>query len=973
MNKGLFKLALLSAVLASMPAAVTSCKDYDDDINNLQTQVDALRVDVDRFAGLIESGHVITGVNTTDNGVVFTLSDGKSYTITNGKDGAAGDPGTAWTIGDDGYWYKNGQKTEYRAVGETGAVGPQGPKGDKGDPGQAGPTGSEGQTGPAGQNGLYYVPNPETGFFDIYRDGQKIGSSDIMWRATAEDGSVTAAYSGNFLTLSWKNEQGVVETKQILIGNQIGTLAFVPSVLSDVGGFATTDKPFYHIDSYLDNAKYVAATKQFIPQTNWNRSNEVNLEYRISPQDAYVPAEVLGSFINRVVTSRADGDMNKLMNVASFDVETANSTGVLNVKATINKTAVTGRGDDIAAFQLWNGQVPFTTDYVAPKTTPVDAVIVNPVATKSTNAAVTYYNRNYAITGTGAETSAFIQNIVPLNAIHNLEVVYTGSLDLAPLVDLYSTVKSAFLTDLDFNRDCISYEFSLPAEYNSNDAQHTNQQWFAQLDGSVVSANAANLTTGLTPALNRTPVVRVDAFMKDNLNENTRLVASSYIKLKFVETPSTPGEPVEYDPYYMTAREYEYHSLSATHTLIGQLDWRDVNTQIYGIASLSSSTFWNYYGGSNNEYEVKITTTEKNGTTKVLNPTNNIALADQTFTLATDGIFCEVTLGSGDTQTSNIKFEVNNNVKTENTYKNIDDKGAEYKITITIKSDNNLSRGDVNVIQTFYVRDDCKPYNFNVNYYVGDFSFNGKTYKDCVKTKGTDKFTNRTAWELKMSIAEAFEIKNGQDIFTYYNTVNNVTAINFTLINPVDGSVTYDPTSHFIYLTSELAAAYKVAEMKYTTDLVNGENCEFKFNVVFENPFKAGNIVARELNGNAIGAISVNTKPSVNVVDTQNNTIYSWVSNDLDLSNLAEQTYKINDSMVSVKYDFVHNSDYNTFTSQLAPGAVFVIDHQTGVITYDNLGAELQPTYNLVVRAEVKFNNISVVNCDIPVTVKGNR
>jgi len=964
MNKGLLKLALLSIVCASMPAAFTSCTDYDDEISGLQNQIDALRIDVDKLVGLIESGKVITDVKATDDGVVFTMSDGNSYSITNGKDGQ---PGTAWTIGEDGYWYKDGAKTDYRAIGADGAVGPQGPQGPKGDQGDKG---DKGDKGDAGQNGEYYVPNPETGYFDIYRDGKKIGTSDIKWSASA-DGGVVAVYSGNKLTLSWTDKDGKQQKVDIMVGNQLGTLAFVPSVLSSVGGYPTTDKPFYHIESYLDETKYNPSTKHFIPQVNWNRSNEVLLEYRISPQDAYIPAEAKGSFINRVVTSRADGDKATLMNVASFDVEGANATGTLNVKSTINKTAVAGNGDDIAAFQLWNGQVPFTTDYIAPKTSPVDAVIVNPVATKQTNSPVQYYKRDYAIVGANGESSAFIQSIVPLSATHNLEVAYTDKLDLAPLVDLYATTKSAFLTDLDFNRECMSYKFSLPAEYLSNDAQHTNQQWFAQLDGSEIKVNEKNLTNGPTPALGRTPVVRVDAFMTDNLNQNTRLVASSYIKLKFVEKPSTPGQPVTYSPYTMTERQYEYHNLTARKTLVGQMNWTDVNNQIYGIAHLSSSTFWNYYGGANNQYEVEISTTEKNGAKKVLNATNKTATADNTFTLAQDGIFCEVTLGSGETQTSNIKFEVDNKVKTQNTYKNVNNKGAEYVITITIKSDDNLSRGDVKVIQKFYVLESCKPYEFNPNYYLGDFSYNNTTYPNCVVTKGTNR---SGAWKLEMSIAEAFKMIGGQDIFSYYNTVNNVTAINFSLLNiPANNGVQYNPSTHYIFLSSAMTEGYKVGQMKYTTDLVNGETCEFDFNVVFQNPFKAGDLKAHEIDGNAIGTVTENVKPSVKVVDTKNNTIYSWVGNDLDLSSVANNTYKLNRSMVGVKYDFVHNADYDAFTSQLAPGAKFEVDQATGVITYDNLGAALQRSFNLIVRATVTFQNISVVKCDIPVHMKGNK
>ena len=46
--------------------------------------------------------------------------------IANGKNGADAD---VWTIGEkDGYWYKNGVKTEYKAVGVDGAPGAAGPE-----------------------------------------------------------------------------------------------------------------------------------------------------------------------------------------------------------------------------------------------------------------------------------------------------------------------------------------------------------------------------------------------------------------------------------------------------------------------------------------------------------------------------------------------------------------------------------------------------------------------------------------------------------------------------------------------------------------------------------------------------------------------------------------------------------------------------------------------------------------------------
>ena len=67
---------------------------------------------------------MITKVENITGGVEVTLSNGKSFTI---KNGDAGKDGTQWTIGEDGYWYQDGKKTEFKA------------KGDKGDPGEQGP------------------------------------------------------------------------------------------------------------------------------------------------------------------------------------------------------------------------------------------------------------------------------------------------------------------------------------------------------------------------------------------------------------------------------------------------------------------------------------------------------------------------------------------------------------------------------------------------------------------------------------------------------------------------------------------------------------------------------------------------------------------------------------------------------------------------------------------------------------------
>ena len=185
MKRKYFSALLMGALTIASVSTFTSCKDYDDDISSLQSQIDKLNEMVSKIQGQIDNGAILTGVNPVENGVKLTLSNGKDYTITNGKDGAkgeagaAGDPGTpgkdadVWKIGDDGYWYKNDTKTNYKA------------KGDKGE---------------NGTNGKYYVPNPATGCFDIYQDGKKVESTPIAYTSTKEN-IITATWEKDALTL----------------------------------------------------------------------------------------------------------------------------------------------------------------------------------------------------------------------------------------------------------------------------------------------------------------------------------------------------------------------------------------------------------------------------------------------------------------------------------------------------------------------------------------------------------------------------------------------------------------------------------------------------------------------------------------------------------------------------------------------------------------------------------------------------
>ena len=124
MRKKYLSALLFGALLFASAGTFTSCKDYDDDISNLQGQVDGIKADIEDLQAQISAGKWIQSVTPVEGGFTVTISDGQSFTIVNGQDGAAGAPGAAGadgtqiTISEDGYWCFDGEKSEYKAVAD---------------------------------------------------------------------------------------------------------------------------------------------------------------------------------------------------------------------------------------------------------------------------------------------------------------------------------------------------------------------------------------------------------------------------------------------------------------------------------------------------------------------------------------------------------------------------------------------------------------------------------------------------------------------------------------------------------------------------------------------------------------------------------------------------------------------------------------------------------------------------------------
>ena len=137
---------MLFGALALATVTYVGCKDYDDDIDNLQTQIDANAAGLAELQAKVNAGNWVTDVKTITGGFEITFNNGNKYSIVNGKDGSV------VKIGANGNWFIDNVDTGKPARGEKGETGATGPQGPQGETGATGPQGPQGLTGPAGKS-----------------------------------------------------------------------------------------------------------------------------------------------------------------------------------------------------------------------------------------------------------------------------------------------------------------------------------------------------------------------------------------------------------------------------------------------------------------------------------------------------------------------------------------------------------------------------------------------------------------------------------------------------------------------------------------------------------------------------------------------------------------------------------------------------------------------------------------------------
>ena len=157
MNKKFLSAILFGALMVSLTGTFVSCKDYDDDIDEINKELTDLKSKLSDLESKVNAGGAyVTKIESVDGGFKVSVSDGTSYNLTVASAAAGSkvviddktgeisidDKATGWfaTTGEgeeavdmtpyvkDGYWYlydktaKEFVKSEYKAAGNAYAV-----------------------------------------------------------------------------------------------------------------------------------------------------------------------------------------------------------------------------------------------------------------------------------------------------------------------------------------------------------------------------------------------------------------------------------------------------------------------------------------------------------------------------------------------------------------------------------------------------------------------------------------------------------------------------------------------------------------------------------------------------------------------------------------------------------------------------------------------------------------------------------
>ena len=587
MKRKYFSALLMGALTIASVSTFTSCKDYDDDISSLQSQIDKLNEMVSKIQGQIDNGAILTSVTPVENGLKITLNQNgnpKDYIITNGKDGAKGEAGAAgvpgtpgkdadvWKIGDDGYWYKNDTKTDYKAVGTDGA---------------AGAAGTAGTPGAPGKDGKYYEPNASTGtFWEV--NGETKRDTGISYVSAK---TLTAIWTEDALTLN--NVSGVEGGKIVInLTSKLLSLVFSPKAYWE--GIETI--PVYSFDyNPIELAKADVTKNQIDDLGTENSGNHVSIvtdavaSYYLNPSNASVDTKDRSHYsllLNTAdILTRATSNDIKITKV-----DKDNENGMIKVHfgmANGNALTETNNKVDVAALRYKytikkdDKEVKdtlVTSDFAALKHFKITDFSINKVATEGT------VDKQDAACQTLATTASDAVNDVHAPV---LTIPYNDEkgIHLDNWMDVHYKLNNQYSlwggqTTINEQNFKLKYELIgyISPNYDTNESDH------ATIEGDLFKVKGYKDDATGRQIIGRTPLVRVT--LVDG-NSGDAIASVGYIKVEITDINATP-ETVESDGI---KKDYTVGCAGNVLDGVQAITWDEVESKVLAKIDMSKSEF----------------------------------------------------------------------------------------------------------------------------------------------------------------------------------------------------------------------------------------------------------------------------------------------------------------------------------------------------------------------------------------------
>lgn len=614
MNKKYFSVLLMGALAVASVGTITSCKDYDDDISGLQTQIDQLSEAIKDIQAQIKNGAILTSVTPVADGIKITLNENgqsKDYTITNGKNGVAGKDGKSWEIGENGNWWYNdgtglkdsglpsrGEKGEQGEKGETGAAGAQGPQGPQGKPGDKGETGAPGKPG---QNGAYYVPNAETGFFDKYQDGKKV-STNIKFLAP---GTITAVWEKNVLTLN--NVKDVKDGKVVInLNSELRSLVFSPSYYVDgveainLAAYDYTRRYINEVNADGDFSKDAPTTKPEDKPVYY--APDMNAAYFLNPSNAAVTEDAKDY---KFLVSNAQYVSTRAANNPIFTVKTVkNSNGMVDVHARYNHDEALKQLDlkkdqknmTLVALQYTKDGAVVTSDFATLRASYYTNVqILNAKSTRKQKTSSQLWD------GAAKAIKSNYGTIKDKTPIATVKYDNDKGIDLREYVCTYwwddaankgRIVETKDATEKAVEKDGFKYTFELVGYHKGDNKTSQSAHAAIAADGytlrpQVVDDNGKQLPYGAAQkrsTIGREPLVRV--VLNDTVNNH--IVAVGYLKVQIVEN-EVEAEPTQITVPFAVDTKFNLNCDNNKPALAKNITWYEIENQVLAHADVNMS------------------------------------------------------------------------------------------------------------------------------------------------------------------------------------------------------------------------------------------------------------------------------------------------------------------------------------------------------------------------------------------------